>query len=491
MKTKFLGQAYSSRSPILASQTAINIYSEGTEGNAEAIGAFYGTPGLSTRFTGPVQEVRGMHAATDGLLYAVIGNAVYRIATNFQSTLLGTLPNSTGPVSITDNGLQISFAHRDGMHWVAFTGTTIAPVTNAPLDAITGTMDNYAIFTDTGGSFGITSLADLSTIDPLDIATAEGAPDDLVSVVCDHREAWLFGTETIEIWTDTGASFFPFERSPGGFIEQGCAARRSPAKLDNSVFWIGRDKNGHAVVYRANAYIPVRISTHAMEFAINQYEDISDAIGFSYQEEGHPFYWLIFPRGNACWVYDVATGGWHQRLWLDPNTGLLNRHRANCYAFFNGEHLVGDWQNGKIYALDLETYTDDGGDIYRERAFDLPDSENKRIRMDFIELDCLTGDEQDLEVQGAFQLGAFQPGAFQSQVIGLAPPLIWLQVSRDAGRRFGYQRVRNIGRTGQTFARARWRHCGTGRSIVLKVATTMAKRVHWTGLNMRGEALEQ
>ena len=33
MKTKFLGQAYQSRSPILSSQTAINIYAESTEGN--------------------------------------------------------------------------------------------------------------------------------------------------------------------------------------------------------------------------------------------------------------------------------------------------------------------------------------------------------------------------------------------------------------------------------------------------------------------------
>lgn len=492
MKTKFLGQAYQSRSPILSSQTAINIYPEGTEGNNDQIGAFYGTPGLVTKFTGS-GPVRGMHAAADGNLYAVIGPSAYKINVQFVGMNIGTIGGS-GDVCIKDNGAQVNFAHSDGMHWIAFGGSAVAAVGNAPQNSITSVMDNYLCFTDGSAGFatwGITQVADLSTIDPLDVATAEGAPDNLVSILCDHREVWLFGTSTTEIWSDTGAAFFPFERSPGGFIEQGCIAARSPTQMDNSVFWLGQDKNGQGIVYRANSYIPTRISTHAMEYAINRYPTISDAFGISYQEEGHSFYWLVFPSGNSSWCYDIATGGWHQRLWLSPTDGSLNRPRANCYVFFGGMHLVGDYQNGKIYRMSLDIGQDDGNDIYRERAFDLPDSENNRIRMDFIELDALTGDEQILLPQGAFQFGDFQPVAFQAAGPTLAPPLIWLQVSRDGGRKFGYQRLRTLSLTGQTMARSRWRHLGNGRKVVLRVGTTMSNRVHWVGLNMRGEALDQ
>lgn len=468
MRTRFLGQAYASRSPILASQTAINIYPEGTEGNSEDVGAYYGTPGLISKFQGVVGEVRGIRAVGNSLI-AVIGNTVYLISSAFSSIVLGTLPNNSGRVSITDNGFQVAIAHQNGWHWVAFGGSSIAPVTGAPLNSILTTMDNYVIFTEeVGGEFGITALADLSTIDPLDVATAEGLPDDLVSVFADHREVWLLGKSSTEIWSDTGAGLFPFERAPGGFLEMGCAAKRTPTKMDNSVFWLGRDENGQGVVFRANSYVPARISTHAMEFAINQYSDISDAIGFSYQEEGHSFYWLIFPSGDSSWVYDVAAAGWHQRLWLD-GVGMLHRPRANCYAFFNGKHLVGDFANGKIYQLSLDVGNDDGMPIYRERAFDLPDAEGKRIRIDFVELIPLTGDAPN-DPNGA---------------------LLALEISKDAGRTFGYKRIRSTGKIGQTNYRTRWRPCTHSRNIVLRVSTTMNNRVHWLAVNVRGEEMDQ
>lgn len=510
MKLPFLGQAYQSRSPILASQTLINLYGESTEGNSSDIGAFYGTPGLIA-LLGASGPVRGARTA-GGMLYAAIGSNAYRINSNYVATNLGSLPNAYGPVAIIDNGSQVAFAHQSGWHWVSYTGSSIKPVSNAPSGSVVTEMDNYVIFTTTSfGQFGITALADLSSIDPLDVASAEGAPDNLVSVIADHREAWLFGENTTEIWSDTGAQFFPFERSPGGFIEQGCAAKFSPAKLDNSVFWLGRDRNGQGIVYRANAYIPERISTHAIEFAINQYDDISDAIGFAYQEEGHTFYWLTFPSADASWVYDVATKGWHQRTWLDTKTGILHRHRANCYAFFNNAHIVGDWENGTLYQMSLDAGNDNGSEIYRERAFEVPDSENKRIRMDYLELVALTGDgvtsivlpggEGTVGSDWTWDSGEISFDSSAATFDGFAasgggetiipsPSQVFMQISKDGGRTWGYKRFQPLAEIGETAARLRWRHMGMGRNIVIRFGTTMSSRVHWMNAFGRGEALE-
>jgi hypothetical protein len=457
----FLGQAYQSRSPVVSSQTAINIFPELTEQNSGTIGAFIGTPGLTTKYTGS-GEVRGLHEA-GGFLFGVIGNTVYRWDTTFSATNLGILPNSTGRVSIIHNETQIAIAHSSGWHWVLFSGTAIAAVAGSPTNSILTYQDQYGLYTDTAGLFGITSLADLSVLDPLDVADAESQPDDLNSIASNHNEIWLLGNESTEIWDDTGAALFPFEKIAGGVIEQGCAAKFSPAKLDNSVFWLGRDRAGKGIVYRSNGYVPTRISTHPIEFAINSYSDISDAIGWAYQEEGHSFYVLTFPTGDATWVYDVATQGWHQRGWLDSN-GLLHRHRGNCYATFNGNHIIGDWQNGKVYQMSLDTYTDAGAVIYRERAFDIPDSEQSRVRIDEFEVYAAIGD-------GATPTN----GAMVN---------LWLQVSRDAGRIFGYQRVIATGSVGQTKARARWRRLGYGRDLVLRVATTMSNRVQWVSARM-------
>jgi len=470
VRAPFLGQAYQSRSPVLASQTAINIFPELTEGNTDEVGAFYGTPGLTSVYTGS-GEVRGLHSA-GGYLWAVIGSTVWRLDSAFNATNCGTLPNSSGRVSMIHNETQLAIAHNDGWHWVALSGTSIAAVAGAP----TGTsplavQDQYVLFVaENGGQFGITALADLSTIDALDIADAEGDPDNLVSIVSTHREAWLFGEETAEIWDDTGAALFPFERNSGVFIDAGCCAPLSVAKGQNTVFWLARDRTGQGMVVMANGYSPIRISTHPIEYAINRYSTISDAIGWCYHEEGHIFYVLTFPTGDATWVYDTAAKGWHQRAWLDSN-GALHRHRGNCYATFNGLHYVGDWQNGKVYRMSLDTYTDDGAVIYRERAFDIPDSEQKRVRIDKFEVFATIGDG-DPSASGA-------------------PIKLWLQVSRDAGRNFGYQRIISTGAIGATKARARWRRLGNGRDIVLKVATTMDNRVHWVSAYMDAEAMEQ
>lgn len=473
MKTSFLGQAYASRSPILASQTAINIYPELVETGGSEVGGFYGTPGLQTVFTGS-GEVRGLwvtRGATVGTyrLFAVIGSTVWQLDSAYNGTSLGTLPQNAGRVSMFDNGTQLAIAHQSGWHFVALNGTAIAPVAGAPSNSVLTGQDNYGLFTEsTGGQFGLTNLGDLSALNALSIATAEGSPDDLISIISDHREVALVGTETVEIWTDTGAPFFPFERAPGGFIEQGCVAKWSPIKADNSVFWVGRDKNGRGVLYRNKAYIPERISTHAIENALAGYSDITDAIGYSYQEGGHTFCVWTFPTGDATWAYDVATKMWHQRAWMD-SLGLLHRHRGNCHVLFNNDHLIGDWQNGKIYRMGLALTDDAGTPIYRERAWEINPEEHHKVRLDLIELIALTGD------------GDGSGGT----------PLVWLQISRDNGRRFGYERFQKLGKIGEYKARARWRRAGSGRDFVLRVATNMTQRISWTGANVQGEELSQ
>lgn len=463
MQTAFLGQAYQSRSPALASQTCINIYLEKTETTGSDPGGFFGTPGRTKLFQG-IGEVRGVWNA-EGTNFAVIGNTVYRFDSSFNATSLGTLPNSTGQVSMADNGTQLAIAHQDGWHWVALTGTAIAPVVGAPLGSIIDQQDQYVVFAEEiGGEWGLTALGDLSTIDPLQVATAESQPDNLISVLSLHREIWLFGDETIEIWDDTGGAFFPFSPASGGMIEQGCAAKRSIAKIDNSAFWWGRDRNGRAVCYRANSYVPVRISTHAIEERVQAYSTISDAISYSYQEEGHPFYVTTFPSGDETWVYDVSTGAWHQRASYDIN-GQPHRDRAVCHASSAGKHLVGDYENGMLYQSANSITTDNGTPVYRERGWESATEEHKKFRLDSLELIAQMGD------------GNGSGGA----------PIVWLQVSQDSGQTWGYERQRTLGPIGKRKTRAKWRRLGAGRDTALRICTTMTQKVCWIAAIAQGE----
>jgi hypothetical protein len=238
----------------------------------------------------------------------------------------------------------------------------------------------------------ITTLFDGASIDPLDFASAEGSPDGLVSLIVDHREAWLFGTNSVEVWYDSGAADFPLTPVQGAFNEVGCIAAFSVAKLDNGIFWLGADARGRGIVYRANGYTAQRVSTHAVEWQIQQYGNLSDAIAYTYQQDGHSFYVLIFPSANTTWVFDVSTNLWHERAAFI--NGSFTRHRSNCQMSFNNEIVVGDHELGNIYAFDLEVFSDDGAVqkwLRSWRALPVGTNDLKRTAQHSLQLDAETG----------------------------------------------------------------------------------------------------
>jgi hypothetical protein len=278
----------------------------------------------------------------------------------------------------------------------------------------------------------------------LDFASAEGSPDLLLSLIIDHREAWLFGSTSVEVWYDSG-DVFPLTRIQGAFNEIGCAAQYSVAKLDNGLFWLGADARGQGVVYRSSGYSGVRVSTHAVEFAIQGYQSISDAIGYSYQQEGHSFYVLTFPTATATtgatWVYDVATGAWHKRGYLTSSG--FTRHRSNCQMSFNNEIVVGDYATGAIYAFDLDVYLDNADTQKWVRSWRaLPPGQNdlKRTAQHSLQLDLEAGTGLN-SGQGS-------------------DPQVMLRWSDDGGHTWSNEHWRSTGAIGGYGKRAIWRRLG-------------------------------
>lgn len=469
MKTDFLGGFYQSRSPVLGAQSCVNLYLESNETENGEEGALYGRPGLLALCQlADETEVRGMRVMS-GNLFAVCGPSVYRIDANFNATLIGTLPNTSGLVSMTDNGTQLLISHQGGWHYATLTGKLTAVTDpDQPRGALLTEQDGYVIFTAGGALFGLSGIDDVTSVDPLDVASVEGAPDNIVNVISDHLQVWIPCQYITEIWEDTGNNLFPYERIAGGLLEVGCAAARSLIQLDDSLAWLAQNRTGSASVIRTNAYRPSRISTFPIEHAFESYARFDDAIGFSFQIEGHAFYMLILPTADDTFVYDCATKLWYQWPWMD-SLGRLHRHRANCYAFFNGQHIVGDWENGKLYAMDLDTYTDDGGVIYHERAWPIPDAERHKVRTDRVEL--------------LLEAGVGRISGMDSD------PQVWLQVSYDGGKTFGYKRYQPIGVVGKRTRRPVWRRLGMGRQTVLRVATTSTNKVAWIGANIDAEVV--
>ncbi len=393
MKTPILGSSYVARSVNAADSRMVNLFPEVVPDGGKEPAFLQRCPGLRLVATVGDGPIRGMWKFGD-FLYVASGGKLYRADGNFAVTELGLI-NGSGPVSMSDNGTQLFVAcNPDAFIYNASTGV-FAQITDVdfPGAVTVGYLDGYFVFNEPNSQrFWVTSLNDGTQIDPLDFASAEGNPDNIVSLMVDHREVWLFGNNTIEVWYNAGLADFPLARIDGAFMETGCLAPYSVAKLDNSVFWLGSDARGNGIVYRNNGYNAQRVSTHAVEWQIQQYNVLNDAIGYSYQQDGHSFYVLTFPTANATWVFDVATGAWHERAAWDGVQ--FRRHRSNCQANFAGEVLVGDWENGSVYAFDPEVYNDSGATQRWLRSWRaLPTGQNnlKRTAHHALQLDCESG----------------------------------------------------------------------------------------------------
>ena len=362
MKTPILGQSYVARSVNAADARMINLFPEVvTEG--EETGFLQRAPGLKflqTVGTGPIRALWA-HQTNGSDFYVVSGQEFYKLtSTSATPILLGTISGS-GPVSIADNGTQIFLACNPNGYIYNEVTNVFAQITDPDFaGAVTVVyLDGYFVFNEPNSQkIWVSQLLDGSSVDPLDFASAEGSPDGVVALISDHRELWVFGTDSVEVWYDSGATDFPLTRIQGAFNEIGCVAPFSVAKLDNGLFWLGTDARGQGIVYRANGYTGIRVSTHAIEWQIQQYGNISDAVAYTYQQDGHAFYVISFPTGNATWVYDVATQAWHERAGFF--NGNFTRHRSNNQCNFGGTIIVGDYENGNIYKLDLDTYADNG-----------------------------------------------------------------------------------------------------------------------------------
>ncbi|MDE2439730.1 MAG: hypothetical protein KGP14_01805 [Betaproteobacteria bacterium] len=443
MKTPFLGSAYSSRSTNLAGQRCINLYPELIETKeGKEVGGFYGVPGLDLLTTLGNGPIRGEHTMQGGNLYVVSGSGLYAVTAGWAGALLGTLQTASGPVSIIDNGSQVAVF--DGVAGYCWNGTSFVTLSlpfTGPM--VANYQDGFGIVNALGTGYWYQSnYKDLITWQALNFGTADGKPDPIVGLGDIHREVWLFGTSSTEVWINAGNSGFAFQRLTGVFIETGCAAPWSICKMGEGLVWLGQSDGGQGVVYLSKGYQPQRISTHAIEAALKGYATIADAIGYSYQDAGHTFYVLTFPTANVTWCYDATTGLWHQRAGF--SAGQFTRHAGNAYAFFNGLHVIGDYASGNLYSFNLENYTDNGLPrkwVRSWRALPSGKAVDKPIRFDSLRLDLETG--------------ITVPAGTNPQIV--------LRWSDDGGHKWSNEHLAAWGTTGATAQRVKWNRLGSTR----------------------------
>lgn len=457
MEIPVLGGAYEGRSTNVSPQTCINLfYEKGMDGES-----LVGTPGSTVFANIGGGEVRGA-IEYSGVAFFVIGSTLYEVNSAGTATSRGSLNTNTGAVSMAHNGSRANANQQlfiaDGSRRYIFdrTDNTLTAYTDYAAKTVVF-IDGYFIFNVSGtDSFYLTALYDGTTVDPLDKSTAEGDPDEIQALLADRRELFIFGKKSLEVWYNSGDADNIFQRFQGGFTQTGCVAPYSAAKADNNVYWLTQNERGNGLVaMMGQGYQPQIISTPEVAYQISTYPIIEDARAYVYQDEGHEFYVLTFPTANATWVYDASTKVWHQRAHVISDS-FPNRERYNCHVHAFGKHLVGDYQNGVIYELDTSVGTIDGTRIPRERTTANVGSEERRIRINEVQLDMQEGTgDPDVSTDTS----------------------IWLSYSKDGGHHFSDERDADIGETGYYGSRALWRRLGQGRNWIFKWRTWSPNRI--------------
>lgn len=312
--------------------------------------------------------------------------------------------------------------------------------------------------TGSGFTWQITEMN--PAFDPLDIVSKQGGADPVSAVAANRGELWILGTQTSEVWVNTGAADFAFQRVQGGVMQQGCAAKHSVAQLDTSLFWLAKDKKGQGIVVQAQGYQAIRVSTHSIEAEIQRYSVISDAIGFCFQQNGHAFYMLTFPTADKTWLMEVATKQWSEFNWTDPN-GTLRRHRANCCCFGYAVNIVGDWQNGTLYALDPNVFTDNGQPIKRIRTFPHLIKDGKRVIFNRFVADVQVGTLENTLPQSV---------GSNPVVASTDEPMLSLRWSDDRGVSYGEAIQQGMGAAGEYLTQVTFNRLGMARDRVFEIS---------------------
>lgn len=407
----FIGSSYTLASPNADCQKTLNWYEEQVEsGEGKSAAILVPTPGLSLFCDLVGAQVRG-EWTINGRDFSVCDATLFEVFANGTKHALGAVNNDGNPASMVASPQQLAVAS-GGLIYVYYLRTigTVLAGTFAPVPSGTfpgpvtqvGYSDGFfiALIASTEQYFVSQSL-DATVWPPINTEIISVFPDNVVSMIIDHRQIWFLGAKASEVEGDAGTSPVPFATIPGGFMEQGCGAEFATVQLDNSIFWIGsRNDLGAGIAWRANGYSPQRVSNHAVERIWQSYPTIADARAFVYQKNGHSFWQINFPSANATWCYDVATGRWHERGFWYAAAGIYQAALPQCHTFVFGKHLVGDRSSGKIYEMNDPSpatgggwnfVTDDGATIRRLRRAPIISTENKWIYYSELTIDVETG----------------------------------------------------------------------------------------------------
>lgn len=409
----------------------INCYRQGVTGRGRTQYALKAVPGTEAFasvgevfFYGVTEFKNDIYAAYDGRLL--------RIGASGTVDDLGAI--SSNAASMSSNGDRVTIA-AGGTYYTFLGGVSTHTVTPLSGAGSVSYLDQYTLVTEKNGrKWAWSDLADPTTFPALNFATAEATDDNLLRVVGLNGRVVLFKQTGREVWYNTGQSGADaFARIAGGARNIGLKEFGLLTKTDEALFFIGNDNIARLTI---DGLTEQKLSYPPVDTAIAQGTPTEC---FYYEHEGQKFCVIRF-SDRPAWVFDLATGEWHERAFGPDHSAWPVRGTVrlgdNWYALTNDGFVRKFTQNNE-----------DAGTVLKRTAVSETFYFPERLSVDLIEI---------FGRVGFSDLGR--------------DAMMWIRISRDGGATWTDEKARSLGGIGEHETRATWRAQGLARTLTIEAS---------------------
>jgi hypothetical protein len=384
--------------------------------------------------------------ATEAREFVVAGATLYETTTG-AAVALGTISGG-GPVDMDDGTAQVVIVNGPQGYVLNLSTNILAQITDPDwrgsysVSELNGTFVFVAL--DAPDQFYLSAIDDASSLDALDFSSSDAQPDSLLTTRTLKQEEFMFGTRSTEVWIYAPDPVFPLLRYSATPIDIGLVGRRAVIKAADTLVFVGCTERGTGIVYMMQGHQPVRISTNAVEEALQASGvNLSECSMWVQQTVGAEFVGINAPGLETTWCWDAGTREWHELGELVD--GDWSPLRIAGVVSFGGQHhaIAGN----KLYRLADDVPTIDGSPMTYERTWPhLQQPSFEPVSHRSVELQCTTGEE----TAGS----------------------ITLECSNDGGYVFLPPLQRSMGATGRRMQRVRWQGLGSAQDRVYRLRAT-------------------
>lgn len=313
--------------------------------------------------TGPGVSRGGIN--WNGVCYRVMGTSLVRVDSNGTVTILGDV-GGTGQVVLDYSFDRLAIASGGNLFY--WDGTTLTQVTDPDLGTVVDFcwIAGYFMTTD-GTALVVTELNDPLSVNPLKYGSSEADPDPINAVMRLRNEVYVVNRYTVEVFSNIGGEFFPFQRIDGAQINRGAIGTHASCVFLDAVAFLGSGRKETPGVYLGVNAVSTKISTQEIDTLLQAYteDQLSEVVLEDRSNKSHQHLWVRLP--DRTLVYDAAASQvLEEPVWFTLTSAVegFAAYRAKDLVWCYSKWLVGDSESGSVGYLDDST-SHHFGDVVR------------------------------------------------------------------------------------------------------------------------------